>query len=194
MNKSESKYFATAAKMDLAFLEILEKKDLEYITVKEICTKADVNRSTFYLHYETINDLLEESIEYIVKQFTDYMSNYINDDFFDKLNTRPIDELNLITPKYLHPYLTFLKEYRRLFITVMKRTRTLGVNSIYDSMYKHIFSPILGRHDMPEKDRVYMMRYYMQGIMAIINEWLKQDCKDSIEYITDIISRCVRAV
>ena len=51
MNRSESKYFATAARMDEAFLELLEEKDFAYITVKEICEKAGVNRSTFYLHY-----------------------------------------------------------------------------------------------------------------------------------------------
>ena len=48
--------------MDRAFLELLEKKDMEYITVKEICEAAGVNRSTFYLHYETIDDLLAESL------------------------------------------------------------------------------------------------------------------------------------
>ncbi len=37
MNKSESKYFNTAARMDEALILLLEKKDLEYITVKEIC-------------------------------------------------------------------------------------------------------------------------------------------------------------
>ena len=57
MNKSESKYFATAARMDEAFLELIEKKDFAYITVKEICEKAGVNRSTFYLHYETVSDV-----------------------------------------------------------------------------------------------------------------------------------------
>ena len=51
MKKTESKYFYTAARMDQAFLELLEKKDMEYITVKEICETAGVNRSTFYLHY-----------------------------------------------------------------------------------------------------------------------------------------------
>ncbi|MDO5813306.1 MAG: TetR/AcrR family transcriptional regulator [Bacillota bacterium] len=45
--------------MDQAFLELLEKKDFEYITIKEICQKANVNRSTFYLHYENMGDLLE---------------------------------------------------------------------------------------------------------------------------------------
>ena len=52
MNRSESRYFATAARMDEAFLTLLAKKDFEYITVKEICEVAEVNRSTFYLHYE----------------------------------------------------------------------------------------------------------------------------------------------
>ena len=55
MNRSESRYFATAARMDEAFLTLLAKKDFEYITVKEICEVAGVNRSTFYLHYETMS-------------------------------------------------------------------------------------------------------------------------------------------
>ena len=36
MNKSESKYFKTAEKMDAALIALKAKKDIEYITVKEI--------------------------------------------------------------------------------------------------------------------------------------------------------------
>ena len=50
MNKSESKYYNTALLMDEALLILLEKKEYDFITVKEICEKAGVNRSTFYLH------------------------------------------------------------------------------------------------------------------------------------------------
>ena len=52
MNKSESKYFNTALLMDEALLLLLEKKEYEFITVTEICEKAGVNRSTFYIHYQ----------------------------------------------------------------------------------------------------------------------------------------------
>ena len=69
MNKSESRYFATAARMGEAFLTLLAKKDFEYITVKEICEVAGVNRSTFYLHYETMSDLLSESVSRMNEQF-----------------------------------------------------------------------------------------------------------------------------
>ena len=62
MNRSESKYFNTALRMDEALAALLEKKDFEYITVKEICDAAGVNRSTFYLHYENTRDLLDETV------------------------------------------------------------------------------------------------------------------------------------
>ena len=92
MNRSESKYFSTAVKMDEAFLALLEKKDFAYITVKEICAAAGVNRSTFYLHYETIYDLLSESASYINQQFLDYMKKDAAA-FVAKLRTCPTDEL-----------------------------------------------------------------------------------------------------
>ena len=74
MNKSESKYFNTALRMDEALIALLEKKDLEYITVKEICEKAGVNRSTFYLHYESIADLVNEAMESVNERFLSYFT------------------------------------------------------------------------------------------------------------------------
>ena len=69
MKKNDSKYFYTAELMNQALLQLLEKKDFEWITVTEITQKAGVNRSTFYLHYDTICELLEETIENLNKKF-----------------------------------------------------------------------------------------------------------------------------
>ena len=52
MNKNESKYFYTASLMNQALLTLLEKKDIEFISITELTKKAGVNRTTFYLHYE----------------------------------------------------------------------------------------------------------------------------------------------
>lgn len=79
MNKSESKYFNTALRMDEALLSLLEEKDLEYITVKELCSRAGVNRSTFYLHYETISDLVDEAMEGVNKRFLSYFTQNAED-------------------------------------------------------------------------------------------------------------------
>ena len=190
MNKSESKYFATAAKMDEAFLALLEKKDFAYITAKEICATAGVNRSTFYLHYETIGDLLAESMEHMNRQFLDYMA-HDSEAFMAKLHTCPMEELYLLTPEYLTPYLNYIKEHRRLFRTATENAAVLGLNSSYNRMFRHVFTPILERHGVPQQDRAYLMAFYIQGLMAILTEWLKGDCADSIEHILAIIRRCI---
>lgn len=100
MNKSESKYFHTAARMDEAFLALLEQKDFAYITVKELCAAAGVNRSTFYLHYETMGDLLSESVSYMNEQFLACMQAD-SSTFITRLRDCPLEELYLITPAYL---------------------------------------------------------------------------------------------
>ena len=86
MNKSESKYYNTALLMDEALLLLLEKKEYEFITVKEICEKAGVNRSTFYLHYQSIDELLFETIEMINKRFN---SSFDNKKIYKLIHTNP---------------------------------------------------------------------------------------------------------
>ena len=191
MNKSESKYFATAARMDVAFLTLLEKKDFAYITVKEICEAAGVNRSTFYLHYETMVDLLSESVSHMNEQFLTYMKKDPQT-FVTKLRDCPLDELYLITPEYLTPYLGYIEQHKRLFRTATENAAVLGMDKSYDRMFRHVFTPILDRYGIPQQDRRYIMAFYIQGLMAIISEWLRNDCADSIAYVVDMIQRCVK--
>lgn len=190
MTKSESKYFNTAKKMDEAFLQLLEKKDFSYITVKEICEKARVNRSTFYLHYETLEDLLSESVEYMNEQFLEHMK-YSSVNFMEQIKECSADELYLIEPKYLLPYLEYIQKNKRLFFTAIMRAKTLRLDDSYDKLFRHVFTPILERYKVPVENRRYIITFYIQGIMAVITEWLKNDCKDSIEHIMTVIRHCV---
>ena len=43
-----------------AFIEIRSRKEVERITVKELCEKARINKSTFYAHYKDIYDLSDQ--------------------------------------------------------------------------------------------------------------------------------------
>ena len=190
MNRSESKYFATAARMDEAFLELIGKKDFAYITVKEICEKAGVNRSTFYLHYETVGDLLEESAQHIIDQFVASMPHDLVD-FLEKLPDRPLDELYLITPEYLMPYLTYIKEHRRIFKATVEQASALRMIDAYQKLSRHVFIPILNRVGAPPEDQKHVLQFHISGLMAIINEWLKDDCRDSIEHIISVMQRCI---
>lgn len=192
MNKSESKYFNTAIKMDEAFMEILEQKDFEYISVKEICERAGVNRSTFYLHYETVNDLLEESICHMNEKFQEYFSQS-GDALVGRIPKADLGELYLVTPDYLKPYLEYIKEHQRIFLTAMKRSTILRLDDAYNRMYTHVLNPIMERFSVSEKEKKYLLSFYMNGILAVIKTWISENCEDDIDYIVKIISERIHA-
>lgn len=190
MNKAESKYFNTAVKMDLALISLLKKKPLEYITVSEICKNAEVNRSTFYLHYETIGDLLNETARYLLNDFLSYFSSDTQSIAHNLMGCN-LNELVFICDEYLVPYLTYIKENKEVFKTALLHNKTFGFDEAFERMYQNIFNPILNRFDYPVSDRKYVMMYYLNGITAVVNEWLKDDCNKPIESVSKIITICV---
>ena len=191
MNKSESKYFNTALCMDEALIALLEVKDLEYITVKEICAKAGVNRSTFYLHYETIADLVNEAMENVDKRFLACFSQ-IEVDFTDRIKSNKLDDLVFITQDYLMPYLQFIRENKKVYRASFRNPNGMQANTRFRSLKKYILEPILKKFEVPEMRWRYYIAYYIEGVAAIIKEWLNNDCQDSVETIANIIEECVR--
>ena len=188
LNKSESKYYNTACLMDKALILLLEKKEYSYITIKEICQKAGVNRSTFYLHYETIDDLLSECIEYV--------GNKINKKFSNKVINKQVikdsglEDLLLITPEYLLPYLEFLKENKAIYKIAYSQPNVFKEQYIVNHLHKNIFEPILNRFLVPKNEQKYMMSFYLSGMGALMIEWIKNDCKEDIQTIINILLKC----
>lgn len=188
LNKLESKYFSTAARMDEALLALLQKKDLPYITVKEICEQAGVNRSTFYLHYETVGDLLTESVQYMTDRFLEHMRCHTEPFAADTLSD---DQDYFITSEYLEPYLDYIAQNKYLFRTAMEHSTALRLDYVYQRMFHYVFYPILDRFQVPEQNKPYLMAFYIHGLMAIVAQWLQRDCADSIQQISAIMQQCV---
>ena len=191
MNKSESKYFNTALRMDEALLALLEEKDLEYITVKEICHQAGVNRSTFYLHYETIADLVNETLERINQRFLSYFPRQ-EEEILGNLGSREREALVLVTREYLLPYLRFIRDNKKVYRAAFRNPSSMQAHVRYGELKQHILGPILERFEIPASHRPYYIAYYIEGIIAVVKEWLRQDCADEVEMIAGIIESCVR--
>ena len=190
MNKNESKYFSTAEKMDSALMEILKTKSFEYITVSEICKKAGVNRSTFYLHYENTRDLLEETIRNMTDDFISY---FVPDGKILPINFEESqkDKLVFISEEYLMPYLSYFKENRKIFLTVFENGKLFGFEETYKKLFDNIFDPILDVFKYPENERKYVMAFYLNGINSIIMEWIKEDCVKPEKEVVKIINDCI---
>ena len=190
MNKAESKYFNTAVRFDKALLSLLAKKPFEYVTISELCKEAGVNRSTLYLHYENTADLLKEATAYVLDRFTSYFS-VDTEIITSKYANCDLQELNFINEKYLHPYLSFIKKNQRLFTAVLSQPTTFNSSAIFQRLFDDVFNPILDRFHYPRDEQHYVMMFYLNGVTAIITEWLKDGCHKSMEDISSIIHDCI---
>lgn len=190
MTKAESKYFNTSVKMSDALLDLLKTKPFAYITISEICKKAGVNRSTFYLHYENTADLLAETGQRLLDDFRSYFmvdTVALTAHFADCEEK----ELNFITEEYLHPYLSYIRDNRHVFATILKHANSFHFDAVFQRLFQHVFDPILHRFGYPAEDRKYVMMFYLSGINALVLEWLKDGCRKSIEEVSHIIRECI---
>ncbi len=190
MNKQESKYFHTAELMNEALLALLSKKDFSYITIKEICEKAGVNRSTFYLHYRNTTDLLEETIVNMNNKFKERFSSTTFKDV-DSISFTDKENLYFIKEEYLVPYLKFIKDNSQLFILVNEKFETMHVSKTYQKLFLNVIEPIMNRFGVQEKERKYLSAYYVNGVMAIIKEWANLNYADDILWIAGLIEKII---
>lgn len=187
MNKNESKYFYTAELMNQALLALLEKKDIEFITVTEITKKAGVNRSTFYLHYDNVYELLEETIENLHKQF---ISSFV---LKNPLQISSKENAFLITDERLLSYLHFVKKNKRVLKLIHQKPQLFQVEATYQKMYDTIFYPAISQFMSVEKEKIYYLEFFTRGVSAIIHKWLALDCVTEIDELIRIIKNCVKA-
>lgn len=78
MDNLDNRVRYTKVVLQQALLKILQSKNIDKVTIKELCQQAQVNRGTFYLHYATPNDLLREIEEQFIAENMAMFSPYFD--------------------------------------------------------------------------------------------------------------------
>ena len=191
MGRSETKFNNIAKKMQGSLISLLEKKSFAEITISEICQKANVNRSTFYSHYSNTVDLLNETWNSMQIDALKDIQDKGADINLKDIESMDKNELILISPKFLIPYLTFIKENKDLYLIYVENATTFSKNAFND-IFKNIANPVFKKYDI--KDEVvafYLTKYYITGVTSIVSEWVRKGCKDDIMLICEIIMLAV---
>lgn len=142
-----------------SLIRLLKEKNISHISVKELCTAAGINRSTFYLHYANAYDLLENVEQEIINNTSAYL---------DKIETGNSG----IT--YILAFLEYIKKDEELF-TVMLLTSNENVlfpKRLLNEVLKNIDSQL--QLNVPERLKRYTYSYLVNGSLAIIQEWIQE--------------------
>ena len=151
-------------KIQKAFVNLIQEKNLNEISVTEICKITKLNRTTFYANYLDVYDLADKFREMMALELKEiYIDEYKN-------MNKSFDFLKLF--KHIKENQLFYKTYFKLNVNELpiEEYNYNLADSLYDNKYID-----------------YHIEFFKAGLNAIILKWLANDCKESPETINDII-------
>lgn len=162
------------------FLELLKEKPVSKITVKEICERGEINRATFYKHYQDPFDLMEK----LEDELLEHIETMLAQRTYTDITTLYIDMLNL------------LKENEELYriLTSDHGDRSL-YNRMFESCYQQVF-PLI-RRNFPNLDhlRQNLLYYYIShGCSGAVSYWFTNGMQESSEKIAEFINKATLSV
>ena len=151
-------------KIQKAFANLIQEKNLNEISVTEICKITKLNRTTFYANYLDVYDLADKFREMMALELKEiYIDEYQN-------MNKSFDFLKLFN---------HIKENQLFYKTYFK----LDVNELPIEEYNYNLADSL----FDNKYIDYHIEFFKAGLNAIILKWIANDCKESPETINDII-------
>ena len=170
-------------KLKTTFLDLLNTMEFEKITVKMICEKAQVNRSTFYAHYSDIYEIMEQMEEHLNQEL---LESYPTDTPYD----------NDIFPFWpLIPFLHHIKKHRSFYKIVLKHRRNFPLEQGFDSLWNQTVKPKCEAAGITsESEMMYYFVYFQAGFTIALRRWVDNGCKETEEELARIIQNCIPAI
>ncbi|QIW81985.1 TetR/AcrR family transcriptional regulator [Bacillus tequilensis] len=155
-----------------ALLALLEERDIQHITMKEIAEKAKVSRGTLYLYYEDKFSIIEDVIE----DMKEGLGKALYDAF------KHMDTLHLNQKRQtVHPTLSFVHEHRSFFGTMMNRG---NAHRFFKDVFQQdvLLAPM--NVNLTSIEQEIYGHYRALYTYAIILYWLNEDADASPEAIS----------
>lgn len=156
---------------------VFEKKSLSKVTVREVCEKAGINRSTFYAHYMDVFD--------VVEKVEARMSVDLTKAFLDAM-----DAGEHIDGCFIRLF-AFIKEHKDFYGFYLNETNKTGVIAIAWNLIrertKDITPETVGSRSQEELE--YSGAFFLYGITGLVRRWLAGGCNETPEELFAILER-----
>lgn len=157
-----------------SLIDLLQTKDITKISVSELAEAADINRGTFYLHYQDIYELLDE------------MENDIVDDFL-AISHKHREELeqDILFP-VLQDFLIYISENAKVCLTLLKvenhNAILMKIRRVLQEQCFHNWKSVT--ENKGEGNYEYYISFLMSGYVGMLEYWLKNGMKETPEQIS----------
>ena len=147
-------------KIEKAFVNMLQHKEINQISVTDICKETGLNRSTFYANFLDIYDLADKLHEKLEKDFEAQ---------FSEITSR--DAVTMF--RHIYENQLFYKTYFKL-----------GYDEKHQS---YIYDTTRAEMDFSGKHIKYHIEFFRNGINSIIKMWLADGCVETPEEMAKVL-------
>jgi len=162
-----------------SLISLMESKDFKDISISEIVENADVSRQSFYRHYETKEEIIDDFFyENIINKFNSS---------FDKNKINSIHSL-------LEFYFNFWHENSCVLDVIVKTNYTLSILDEYDKLMRtHLANSlelITGKLNTSNKKNIEIIKsFIIGGLYNTKIQWTKTGCKESPAHLAEIVEK-----
>ena len=183
MRESRKTQYTRKALED-GLIELMKSKPFEKITVTELCGHTDINRSTFYMHYEDIYELLcsiEEDVLAWQRQVVDDLGGKRNEGRGALLQSM----------EQLFAY--FVENSKCLQVLMSERGDIFFQQRFFEAAYRmYNFSGVHNPKKALAEDPRFI--FVVNGGVGLTQYWLKNGLKESPREIAEIIYDMARPI
>ncbi len=151
-----------------SLIELMKTKSIHQISIKEICFGADINRSTFYRHYNTPYELYDD----IISDLTEDMTAVFVE----------CKENNNNTQETLSSILQYIENNRETFLVVLSDKSNVGIGEAYNTLT----SKFIDRENTSELSQ-YIIQFVAAGMASFVWTWLNKESRRSAKEVSGLI-------
>ena len=174
-----------------ALIDLIDQKGLDQVSVSDLCQQANINRSTFYLHYKNMEDLLLSVEADFIREITEAIQDLDTEDLV--YNSQALTQL-------FTRILDSIEKNSDLIITLMSpttspRTRLTIEQAIENIIIDRMNTAIISEATQEELpvSKTYIAVTISSLFTGIVAEWLlsgkKESPKDLGQFISEIATQ-----
>ena len=182
LKKEDRRVRRTKKLLTQALTELLQKKQINEITVKELTDLADMNRGTFYMYYKDIFDMLEK----------------IEDELFQKLDVIAQSHEHGDPTQQVKPILLdlfrFIEENQEMCRVLLSPNGDMNfLHRLYEAIRERsleIWKDQMG--SLGEKEFDYRYSFVIFGCAGMIRAWVNRSCQETDMQMAELADRMIR--
>jgi AcrR family transcriptional regulator len=176
--KTDRRVRKTKKQLRQGLAKLMEKKSINEITVKELVDEVDINRSTFYLHYTDIFDMLAKIEDELMDEIMDIITPITP---FTEDNSSAMDK----GYSYLSKLFTMLNNNADICKALCGPHGDMAfINRIEEYIADHTaqYTAHLFPTDL-ESDLKYIHSYCITGCVGMVKKWILGSYTDTAEHM-----------